>query len=76
MAAHRTGPSSWGLIKQTAHAIDPAASLDRAWERCHERLFSTVELVAADDMHKVQGFIEAHAKALDGFLKHPIAAAK
>jgi hypothetical protein len=66
----------FGLVKQPARASDPVAALEHAWERYRERLFSTVERVASEDMPRVQGAIEAHAKALGGFLQHSLASAK
>jgi hypothetical protein len=66
----------FGLVKQPARASDPVAALEHAWERYRERLFSTVERVASEDMPRVQGAIEAHAKALGGFLQHSLATAK
>jgi hypothetical protein len=66
----------FGLVKQPARASDPVAALEHARERYRERLFSTVERVASEDMPRVQGAIEAHAKALGGFLQHSLASAK
>jgi len=54
----------WGITKVARPAGDPLATLDRAWERYHERATAVVSAVKDDDRERLRDVLSEHAEAL------------
>jgi hypothetical protein len=59
----------WGVTKPPRAAADPLATLDRAWERYHERATSVIGGVTDENREQVRETIDKHADAIAGLRK-------
>jgi len=61
----QNGFSFFGLSKPPRKGVDPVASLDKAWQRYHDRLRATLSNGITDENRdRVQALVQKHSEAL------------